>query len=425
MLVAVPNFAVSYSVYGTLKEYTLDDELFYNLRRIDADSGEPKLGFFLTILCGAASGFVATGITFPMDTIRRRMQIQNLHVDKEHRLSSAEQLLRLVRDEGLTSLYRGLTPEMLKVIPMVGTMFVVYEWSKEWLNMLAFADIQVQHVEDDGEDGNNHNKDQDSCHPQQEEIIQVVFHRKAAEDDDTGDDSTINFVWEEDMPGNKFPEKTLALPYGALVAVNVCSKSMQERNNNRKSYAVKSWELLQNPREEAIDKARINTGGEGISCSKYLQSRADAFLKFNPQAANYGDKPKQHQNKEGPNNTNEGEFGHGDNRAKALRAKIFAAWLMETYGRHNLLANGVLDVAGGKGKLSIELSLQGKIPCTIVDPLIRKHGDKLDPRDAKRMKKASCPHPKLLSREFNQTTFLEDCSETVTSSSLLVGLHPD
>jgi hypothetical protein len=135
MLVAVPNFAVSYSVYGTLKEYTLDDELFYNLRRIDADSGEPKLGFLLTILCGAASGFIATGITFPMDTIRRRMQIQNLHVDPEHRLSSAEQLLRLIRDEGLTSLYRGLTPEMLKVIPMVGTMFLVYEWSKDMLNV--------------------------------------------------------------------------------------------------------------------------------------------------------------------------------------------------------------------------------------------------------------------------------------------------
>jgi solute carrier family 25 (mitochondrial phosphate transporter), member 23/24/25/41 len=32
MLVAVPNFAISYSVYGTLKEYTLDDKLFYNFR---------------------------------------------------------------------------------------------------------------------------------------------------------------------------------------------------------------------------------------------------------------------------------------------------------------------------------------------------------------------------------------------------------
>jgi hypothetical protein len=135
MLVAVPNFAVSYSVYGTLKEYTLDDELFYNLRKIDADSGEPKLGFLLTVMCGACSGFVATGITFPMDTIRRRMQIQNLHVDPEHRLSSFEQLVRLVKHEGLSSLYRGLAPEMLKVIPMVGTMFLVYEWSKDVLDV--------------------------------------------------------------------------------------------------------------------------------------------------------------------------------------------------------------------------------------------------------------------------------------------------
>ena len=135
LLVAVPNFALSYSVYGTLKEYTLDDDLFYNLRRVDAESGEPKLGMILTVLCGACSGCSATIITFPMDTIRRRMQIQNLHVDPEHRLSSVEQMLRLVRHEGVGSVYRGLTPELLKVIPMVCTMFTVYEWSKDMLNV--------------------------------------------------------------------------------------------------------------------------------------------------------------------------------------------------------------------------------------------------------------------------------------------------
>jgi solute carrier family 25 phosphate transporter 23/24/25/41 len=135
LLVAVPNFAISYSVYGTLKEYTLDDDLFYNLRRVDAESGEPKSGFLLTVLCGACSGCFATIITFPMDTIRRRMQIQNLHVDLEHRLTSRQQLMRLVKDEGLGSLYRGLKPELLKVIPMVGTMFLVYESSKDLLNV--------------------------------------------------------------------------------------------------------------------------------------------------------------------------------------------------------------------------------------------------------------------------------------------------
>lgn len=135
LLVAVPNFAISYTVYGTLKEYTLDDDLFYNLRRLDADSGEPKLGFLLTVSCGALSGILATLVTFPMDTIRRRMQIQSLHVPPEQRLTSYQQLNKLVTREGLFSLYRGLTPEILKVIPMVGTMFTVYEFAKDNLNV--------------------------------------------------------------------------------------------------------------------------------------------------------------------------------------------------------------------------------------------------------------------------------------------------
>ena len=63
--VAVPNLAISFSVYGTMKEYALDDELFYNLRRIDDDSGEERMGFILTVMCGATSGIMATMLTFP------------------------------------------------------------------------------------------------------------------------------------------------------------------------------------------------------------------------------------------------------------------------------------------------------------------------------------------------------------------------
>jgi len=135
LFVAVPNFAISYTVYGTLKEYVLDDELFYNLRRIDDKSGEEKLGLNLTLLCGAASGSLATLITFPFDTIRRRMQIQNLHIEPSKRMSATEQILNLYRNEGGKGLYRGLTPELVKVVPMVGTMFLVYEFLKEHLEV--------------------------------------------------------------------------------------------------------------------------------------------------------------------------------------------------------------------------------------------------------------------------------------------------
>lgn len=135
LLVAVPNFAISYTVYGTLKEFVLDDDLFYNMRNVDDASGEGKLGYILTIMCGACSGILSTVVTFPFDTIRRRMQIQNLHIPKPERLTGRKQISNLIHNEGLGGIYRGLTPELLKVVPMVGTMFTVYELAKEHLNV--------------------------------------------------------------------------------------------------------------------------------------------------------------------------------------------------------------------------------------------------------------------------------------------------
>ena len=143
--------------------------------------------------------------------------------------------------------------------------------------MLAFADIQIQDVKDAPA------ANKFDCCPEPGEIVQVVYHRRSK------NESTTSIVWDEGLPGNQFPEKNTALPYGALVVVSVCSNSMELRNG-RKNYIVRSWELLQNPREEAIDDAR--TSGEGISCSKYLKSRGESFLKFNPQAAHYWGKPK-------------------------------------------------------------------------------------------------------------------------------------
>jgi len=134
LFVAIPNFAISYTVYGSLKEYVLDDDLFYNLRKVNVH-GEDSLGLKLTLLCGAASGTLSTVITFPFDTVRRRMQIQNLHIPEPDRLTAVGQMKVLMENEGTRGLYRGLGPELLKVMPMVGTMFTVYEFLKLNLNV--------------------------------------------------------------------------------------------------------------------------------------------------------------------------------------------------------------------------------------------------------------------------------------------------
>mmetsp|Transcript_96047 Transcript_96047/g.299104 ORF Transcript_96047/g.299104 Transcript_96047/m.299104 type:complete len:413 (+) Transcript_96047:107-1345(+) len=61
---------------------------------------------------------------------------------------------------------------------------------------------------------------------------------------------------------------------------------------------------------------------------------------------------------------------------KSHRSSIFAQWLIDKFGME-LLRRGVVDVAGGRGDLSFELSVKRGIPCTVVDA--RCHGEELAP----------------------------------------------
>jgi hypothetical protein len=55
---------------------------------------------------------------------------------------------------------------------------------------------------------------------------------------------------------------------------------------------------------------------------------------------------------------------------KAHRARILCDWLVETLGEDRMRAHhGVLDIAGGKGDIPIELWNQRGIPTTVMDPV--------------------------------------------------------
>mmetsp|Transcript_28180 Transcript_28180/g.45651 ORF Transcript_28180/g.45651 Transcript_28180/m.45651 type:complete len:255 (+) Transcript_28180:90-854(+) len=56
-----------------------------------------------------------------------------------------------------------------------------------------------------------------------------------------------------------------------------------------------------------------------------------------------------------------------DKQWKSCRARVFAAWITKTFG-DDLKRGMVLDVAGGKGDVGLELSLVHGVPCTVVDP---------------------------------------------------------
>ena len=78
---------------------------------------------------GAIAGLVSQTASYPLEVIRRRMQVGGA-VGDGHRLTIAETARRIVRERGWRGFFVGLSIGYIKVIPMVATSFYVYERGK-------------------------------------------------------------------------------------------------------------------------------------------------------------------------------------------------------------------------------------------------------------------------------------------------------
>lgn len=130
--------------------------------------------------------------------------------------------------------------------------------------------------------------------------------------------------------------------------------------------------------------------------------------------------------------------GDGKAEPKCQRAGVFCSWLEETFGKE-LLSRGVLDVAGGKGEVSFELSVKRGYRSVVVDPRpvkLSKPQFKYFKREAKRRRKAALlqglpPPVKEEARGVEQLQclfdepFLEAHRPLVRQMGLVVGMHPD
>lgn len=69
-------------------------------------------------------------VTYPLDVIRRRMQMKGAHADKFPYTSTPNAIATIYRIEGIGGFYKGLLPNLLKVAPSMGIAFVTYEFVK-------------------------------------------------------------------------------------------------------------------------------------------------------------------------------------------------------------------------------------------------------------------------------------------------------
>ncbi|KAK1236460.1 hypothetical protein PQX77_000296 [Marasmius sp. AFHP31] len=81
------------------------------------------------LACGALAGSISQTLTYPFDVLRRKMQVTGMKSgDLGIKYTGAiDALVGIMRTEGITGLYRGLWPNLLKVAPSIATSFFTYE----------------------------------------------------------------------------------------------------------------------------------------------------------------------------------------------------------------------------------------------------------------------------------------------------------
>ena len=125
LAVAIPNMALGYCFYHTFKAYILaSNNPMINFMKDCNDNNNDSTNELSTkgsLCAGAFSGSMCAVITFPVDVIRRRMQVKQLLGEKVGFMKD------LFKQDGMRGLYRGVVPEIFKVVPMVAITFSVYE----------------------------------------------------------------------------------------------------------------------------------------------------------------------------------------------------------------------------------------------------------------------------------------------------------
>jgi len=103
---------------------------YYGIHEEDAAPGN-----IVTGIIGATSGAFGATVVYPLNVLRTRLQTQGTVMHPPTYTGIWDVAQRTIKNEGFRGLYKGLTPNMLKVAPALSITWVVYENSKKILGL--------------------------------------------------------------------------------------------------------------------------------------------------------------------------------------------------------------------------------------------------------------------------------------------------
>ncbi|CAN8316954.1 unnamed protein product [Cochlearia groenlandica] len=110
-----PSLAINFAAYESLKSFWISHR-----------PNDSKV--IVSLGCGGLAGVASSTATFPLDLVRRRMQVEGAGGRARVYNTGLFGTFKLIfKTEGMRGLYRGILPEYYKVVPGVGIAFMIFE----------------------------------------------------------------------------------------------------------------------------------------------------------------------------------------------------------------------------------------------------------------------------------------------------------
>ncbi|KAK8362008.1 hypothetical protein V6Z12_A03G074500 [Gossypium hirsutum] len=123
LLGIIPYAGIDLAVYETLKDLS---------RTYILQDSEP--GPLVQLGCGTISGALGATCVYPLQVIRTRLQAQRTTSEAAYK-GMSDVFWRTFRNEGCRGFYKGLFPNLLKVVPAASITYLVYEAMKKSLEL--------------------------------------------------------------------------------------------------------------------------------------------------------------------------------------------------------------------------------------------------------------------------------------------------
>ncbi|XP_076647282.1 solute carrier family 25 member 16 isoform X3 [Halictus rubicundus] len=139
VIAIIPYGGLAFYIFEKLKYLCMIHAPDYLCTKCDKSTGGLVLTVPARLLCGGMAGAVAQSVSYPLDVTKRRMQLAMMNATT-HEFSNnmLKTIIKIYQENGIAKgLYRGMSINYLRAIPMMSVSFTTYEIMTQLFNLDA------------------------------------------------------------------------------------------------------------------------------------------------------------------------------------------------------------------------------------------------------------------------------------------------